>query len=753
MVLKVILNSEPKGEFFAQITGDGDFLVKKEDLKAIGFREPQGKVLTVGGEVYLALQSMEGINFVFNPKTVSLEIQASPHLLTPKTIDFLPERQAKVYYPKDASAFLNYRFDYQASNSFHFENLNVTTELGARFDDFLFVSESVYKKSRGEEDFVRLMNQVVYDRRETLQRAVAGDFYASSGELGSTLNLGGFSFSKIYQIDPYLIRYPMLNFSESLFLPSDVEVYLDGTLIRKERLSPGELALKNISYYGGYRTVDVVIRDAFGREQRLSAPFYFTDVLLRKGLHEYSYNAGFLREDFGVKGDEYGALAFSAFHRYALSDSFNIGGHAEGTRDLMNLGPQALFGLGGWGLLNISLSASAGKDNRDGLAGLLSHGYQGREWGTRLFFKGYTKNYSTITPPVAGEQPKFESGAGLGFGTRFLGSLSADFAYLQKYQGADRKVGTVAYSRNVTSNSTVSVSYRSVKEREYANEFFVLFNYYPWKDISLSATWQKEKGKTAGGLQLQKNPPVGEGYGFRLNMDRSELDSGKFNTLNPFLQYNGPWGIYTAEYRGEYGDRGQIDAYQLSAAGGLGYVGKSLGLSRPMSDSFGLVKVGEIEGVMVYQDNQPIGRTNSSGKVFVPNLNSYVDNQIRIQDKDIAIDYGITEVTKYVSPPLRSGSFVQFETKKIQAIIGKLGIKIGERVQPVEFQEVHLDVEGREITFPTSRGGEFYLENIKPGRYRATIPLSDKSCSFDLVVPKNDEMIIDQGDLVCEEIH
>jgi len=219
------------------------------------------------------------------------------------------------------------------------------------------------------------------------------------------------------------------------------------------------------------------------------------------------------------------------------------------------------------------------------------------------------------------------------------------------------------------------------------------------------------------------------------------------------IQYNGPYGVYTAEYRGEYGDRGQIDSYWLSAAGGVAYVGHTLGFSRPITDSYGLVQVGEIKDIMVYQNNQPVGRTDSSGKVFIPNLNAFVDNQIRIQDRDIPMDYAIQEVTQYVSPPFRSGTFLEFAATKIQVITGRLEIRWEEKVEPAEFLEIRLTVGAKEMTFPTGRGGEFYLENIPPGRHRLTIPFMDKSCSLDVIIPQSDETIIDLGGLICENIH
>ena len=81
------------------------------------------------------------------------------------------------------------------------------------------------------------------DWRDTLQRLVLGDLSASSGDLGSGVNLGGVGFSKVYQIDPYFLRYPLATVSGMVSLPSTAEVYLGGTRIRTEKLSPGSFQL------------------------------------------------------------------------------------------------------------------------------------------------------------------------------------------------------------------------------------------------------------------------------------------------------------------------------------------------------------------------------------------------------------------------------------------------------------------------------------------------------------------------------
>src|SRR4030043_51655 len=83
-ILKIFLNQEEKGEFFVDVTEDGDFLVRMEDLKKMGFSEIRGKVLALEGEEFVSLRSMEGVKTVFDQKKLALELDANPQLLGKK---------------------------------------------------------------------------------------------------------------------------------------------------------------------------------------------------------------------------------------------------------------------------------------------------------------------------------------------------------------------------------------------------------------------------------------------------------------------------------------------------------------------------------------------------------------------------------------------------------------------------------------------------------------------------------------------
>ena len=59
-------------------------------------------------------------------------------------------------------------------------------------------------------------------------------------------------------------------------------------------------------------------------------------------------------------------------------------------------------------------------------------------------------------------------------------------------------------------------------------------------------------------------------------------------------------------------------------------------------------------------------------------------------------------------------------------------------------------VEGKELLSPTGKGGEVYLENMNPGKYRGELRYLDKDYSFDIIIPKSDEIIVDLGEIICQ---
>jgi outer membrane usher protein len=779
MVTLLFVNGEKKGEVFVHRTESGDFLVRSEDLKDAGLSLPANTIIQVSGEPHISLRAMAGVSFTFDEKTLTLNIKADPSLFPMTFVDFAGQPLQNVYYPKESSLFLNYGVQYQAGDGFTFQSLNLSNEVGIRRGDYLFLADTLFTKDSGHGNFVRLHTSVIHDDREKLQRTTYGDLFASSGSLGSSVNMGGIGITKVFSMDPYLITYPTLNVVGQASLPSEVDIYVNGIKIRTERISPGEFQLRNFSAYGGAGVVELVVRDSFGREQRYRYPFYAADnILLKKGLHDFSYNIGFLREKFASESNRYSKPAVVAFHRYGLSDSLSIGFRGEATEDVVNAGPQATVGLWTFGVLNLSLSGSVG--HGAGTATDVSYQYQTGRFNTRLFYQYFSKSYGLITADSPGFLRKYVAGADFGYTYPKFGSLSLDLSTQKTYEGTEKRIITFGYSKNifgnVTLNSTFSRSWDTTAG--YSNNIFVGLTYTPKTDLSISARHDSTNNSGTEAIQIQKNAPLGEGIGFSALVQRNYApgQDDRF-TIDPMLQFNGRYGILRGEANASQTGGTLAAQYQLNASGALVLLDGVASLTRPVTDSFAVVKVGDIKGVTVRSGGQDIGKTDSSGRVFITNLSSYNDDQIAINDKDIPIEYYFPTVKKLVSPSLRSGSCVGFMVKKIQPVTGTLAIRFNGELKPLEFYEAEVQVDGRKVAFPTGAGGEFYIdisqseefkkstssvENncssiandtsafLKPGRYQASVQYEGRRHSFTLTIPDTTDPIIDLGQVVFD---
>lgn len=221
--------------------------------------------------------------------------------------------------------------------------------------------------------------------------------------------------------------------------------------------------------------------------------------------------------------------------------------------------------------------------------------------------------------------------------------------------------------------------------------------------------------------------------------------------VNTRIQHRGRYGIYAAEYHGGLGlDGGGNDAYTFSASGSLVFAGKSWGFTRPVYDSFAIVRTGNLEGVRTYLNNHEIGRTNRKGEIIIPDMNSYVSDVVSINDKDVPINYALEDIVLQFSPPWRSGTPIYFGTKKTQAFVESVYLNTDAGEIPVEFAEMVMqDASG--TRFLTGHDGEFYLENLPTGRHEVHFNYDQKSYVFYLDIQENDSMVVDLGKVAIEK--
>jgi outer membrane usher protein len=742
LILKVYVNSEDKGEYFLFLTPEGDVMFSYGDIRALGFKSlPQRK------EEYISLRALSpGVKFKIDQNESALYITVDPNLLSKHKVEYSLRQPKELSNISRNSAFLNYGIQYNMDDNFEYSSLSIPWDLGINAMGYFGFSNFFYRNTDSVNKITRLYSNITKDNNDKLQRYILGDFSAYSGDLGSGGTFGGISISKNYSIDPYFIRYPGLSLKGIINTPSDVELYVNGNLMKKEHLSPGEFEFSGMPYTTGIGDAVVVIKDAFGRETSINYPYYLSTRVLKKGLHEYAYNIGFRREELGEENFEYGNLNFLGYHRYGLSDSFTGGIRTEFGKDIFNIGTTASFILGRIGEFGVSAAGSRDQ-GQAGYSGILSYFYSGRNFSSRLFIRTLSEDYANLSLSASEDKARFSGLYGLGFNLRGLGSLSFNYTKSNFYSGTDVERFAVFYNKNIFRNVSFNITASRTQAEEVTHDIFAGLNFILGNKHSASLYYSKQGDKTYETVAFRKNPPLGTGFGYDFRAERRENNEGdKEIGGRAFVEYRGPIGIYSADCTRVY----ETNNYRLNLAGGATWLNGSLYLNRPVYDSFALVKVSDLEGVKVKYSNQEIGVTNKNGEIVVPDLTSYNENKISIDVEDLPVNYEVKEIDKNVTTSFRGGGLVRFDVKKLQAFSGKIFFSEDGKKTNAEYAGLDIVMGKEKIETIVGKGGEFYLENIPAGKFPARLFFKEKECNFYLNIPESKEIMVDLGEVTCE---
>jgi outer membrane usher protein len=295
----------------------------------------------------------------------------------------------------------------------------------------------------------------------------------------------------------------------------------------------------------------------------------------------------------------------------------------------------------------------------------------------------------------------------------------------------------------------VAILRRQVSEPR-SNEFFVGLQYVARPDQNLNLTAQRDlQGVRTTSFSWSNQVPRGEGLAYAFNAQRQQAPEGINLILAPRLEWYTRGGTLSAEVTRLNGARSRSTGYSLALAGAVVAAGGHVLPSRPIADAFAIVElVPPLSGVRVYENSQEIGRTDSRGRVLLPDIASYSANYASIQNKDVPIEFTLDAIGRTFSPSLRSGMVVPFHVDRLRSFVGRFVYRVTGAKLPLEYHLVMLPVEGKLIEIPTARNGEFYVENLPVGRHRARVEILGVLCTFTLDVPASEESTVSLGELM-----
>ena len=240
----------------------------------------------------------------------------------------------------------------------------------------------------------RTYTNLVVDAPDVQRRTTYGDAETNGGDLGGSFDFGGILVEREFSLDPYSITYPTPTLQTAITQPSQAQIFVNGVLVKTLDLPPGYYTLNNIPVIAGYSNAQVVIRNAFGQSTFDTGTFGGVS-LLRKGLTDYQYGLGFLRENIGLPTDACGPAVVTAGYRLGLSDQATLGGLFQSSGGLEDAGVIYDAQIGA-GVLHTAAGSSFGT-GRDGVAGAIAYTSPTPLSGEAIALTAQSRNYTRVS--------------------------------------------------------------------------------------------------------------------------------------------------------------------------------------------------------------------------------------------------------------------------------------------------------------------------------------------------------------------
>lgn len=733
--LELEVNGVRKGEALVFVRG-ADFWVDLESLKEAGIQDRgDGERIMIEGRMVVRLGSLAPhVSAALDEAALVLRVTVDPVLLGKTVLSFAAARPRNIQYRRDTSAFVNYGATWHSTDD-HLLSLESGLTLGpAMLSGYV---------SGTRDGFIRGPLSVTFDSRRRMQRWVAGDSVASGGALGGSAQIGGLSVSSNYSLDPYFVRYPTVGLTGTTSAPSTVDVYVNGQLIRREQLPPGTFDLQSLPLPIGASSTRIVVRDAFGREQEMSGSYYMSSGLLAPGLHQYQYAAGAERSR-AFDNWHYGDPTAFALHRVGVTGSLTLGGRFEAAPHLVSAGPQLVTRLGRFGELEAA-GAMSRHDAGTGYAWSLGYLYTNRATAFGGSLRAADRDYLTVSTRFleADRLIALESGltASTRIGRRGMVSLSYQGRRFHGGRPDENQVSVTGRLRLSTRNSLSVTVGRSEIGGVVTPSVFAGMSLGLGQRDTIGASTEYRDGESTAAFEAHRAMPLAEGFGYRVR-----AEAGAMGSLDADLRYQNRHGLYEVRHH-ELGDE---RVTSVTAAGGLVAIGGQVFATRPVQESFALVRVPGVHRVRTFLSNQEIGRTDRRGHLLIPNLLPYYGNLLRIADEDVPMNrtIGASELT--MAPPYRGGAIAEFPVIRETRVTGSVVLKRGFGTIVPAFGRVTATSHAGETTETfLGPGGELYLEGLSIGDNSIRIEYSDMQCDVTLVVPDTDDAVIPMGTVTC----
>ena len=612
-------------------------------------------------------------------------------------------------------------------------------------------SEAFWQPGALGPDFQRQGSRLVYDDLDRLVRITAGDLQPTARSLQIAPGMAGLSIARAYStLQPQQVIRPRGNRSFLLERPSDVEIYVNGSLIRRLHLNAGNYNLNDFPFTQGANDIRVSITDDSGRQETLRFNIFLDQTQLAKGLTEFGIYAG-VKAPLGQKGPDYsGDLVFSGYVRHGVSDAMTLGANLQADRHSQMGGLEAVFGTP-IGTFATTAAASHVDGVGEGWAATVSfqrlfQRARGYSDSISLFAETRSRNFAPITITVPNNPFQYEVGGSYSHALSERAYIGVDGRFSKAREGfVDQHYYRVSGGLRLNERASLTAEARYEKNA-FRKEFsgLLTLNVRLGGFSSIRAQYDTVDQRARASFQTLHGQGVGS-YNLNVDVERSSRGSD-FNLNANYFRNLADIGIsHFGNFAGDFGPS-QSQRSTLRLATSLAFADGSFAIGRPIYDSFAIIKPhASLKNTTIRIDPTDMGYAASTkpfGAALYPSLNSYSERTITVDAPDAkeATDLGAGAFR--VLPMYRSGyKLVVGSEYNITAI----GVLVDTNGKPVSLMSGTISELGKSDPLSyemfTNREGRVGIPGLSPGKWRIELN-DDSSTKFEIAIPESRESVI-----------
>jgi len=707
LLLEVHINGQSTGKIGEFTMRDGKLLSKPEEIHDLGVKIPSSVALQPGG--LIALSDLPGLKWHLDPINQILELSTGDNHLLATIV--LPNGSEGTTAPRVVESGTGLTLNYDMVGTFvSGQNSGAGTiearafsPLGVFTSDWLGYIGGVGATSNTA---IRLDTAYTFENVNTLYTYTLGDFISSGLAWTRPVRLEGAQVLLDYRTRPDLVTFPLPVVNGSAAVPSTVEVLTNGNLVASSQIGSGPFTIPQLPVLTGAGTISMTVTNALGQQVTLNQPFYASSTLLAPGLKTFAVEAGVARLNWGTSSYDYGKMAGNAIYRRGITTKFTIEGSLESTPGTVKAGAGGLWQIGNLGIVNFS----AAGNKWGGQSGTqLSLGAQrvGRVFSIGASASIATANYRDVAALNGDPIPRKQISTFASVFFRRLGTYGVGYTGIdQSTVPSSTLLGVIPASQShvLTANYSVQIRHVSLFASEFrelgssggTNGFQAGVTIPFGKRSSLNATATSD-----GSVQVQAQQSAAEikQWGYQVFASGGNIDH-QFGQV----QYKSPIGLFTAGVDYNSG----VTTLRTESQGAVSFVDKGLFPSNTIVDSFAVVDTNPMHHVRVLQENREVGRTDSSGRLLVPDMRSFDLNHVAIEPVDIPPDTTIDTATRMFRPQELSGVVIKFPVKVSHGALLKV---MDEKGKPIPIGSTGK-LRSTGVAVPFGYDGNAYVQDL-----------------------------------------